>query len=224
MSKKVNNQHEDLTVETAGKVEKFFENHKKKIIAAFVIVAVAVAGFFVWKYIDKKKEEKAQADIWKVQAATSEQDHNRALEGDGDAMGYIKFIEEHGSTKAGNLANHYAGIHYLHLGDLDNAQKYLEAYEPVEGSVYADVINAMNIGLRGDIAVERGNYAEAAELFKQAVELSDNEFTAPYYLYKQALALNEIGNVASAQACYKTIVEKYPNSYQSSEAAKRILQ
>ena len=216
MSKKTNKQ-QDVFANEASKIEKFFVNHKKKIIAAAVIIVVAVAGIFIWKHIQNKKEIAAKEASAKVSVllSTPNPDHQLVIDG------YLKVIKEYPSTAAGNIANHYVGVQYLRLGDLDNAEKYLKAYKAVEGSIHAEIINAQNIGLQGDVAVEKGNYAEAAQLFKKAVATSSNAFTAPYYLYKQALALEATGDVEGAKACYKTITEKYPESVEFSEAENR---
>ena len=88
------------------------------------------------------------------------------------------------------------------------------------GSVVAEIIDAQNIGLQGDVAVEQGNYEDAAALFAKAVKVSDNGYTAPYYLSKQAAALEAAGETAKAQECYKAITEKYPNSAEAREADK----
>lgn len=218
MTKKVNNQHEDFATETTSKIEKFFAKHGMKVVIALAVVLVAVGGLFIWKHIQNKKEVAASEAIWQKQANLSVANPDSQLVIDG----FLSIVKNHEGTKAGNIANHYLGIQYLRIGDLENANKYLKAYEAVEGSVYAEIINAQNIGLQGDVAVEMGNYAEAAQLFQKAVATSNNPFTAPYYLYKQALALEAVGNVEAAKACYKTIVEKYPESVEFTKAENRI--
>ena len=86
----------------------------------------------------------------------------------------------------------------------------------------AEVVNAQNIGLQGDVAVEQGDYEKAAKLFAKAVKSSDNNYTAPHYLYKQALALVAAGKGTEAKACYKAISEKYPNSIEARDAEKAL--
>ena len=103
---------------------------------------------------------------------------------------------------------------------MENAAKYLKAYNAVGGSVVAEIIDAQNIGLQGDIAVEKGEYAEAAALFAKAVKVSDNAGTAPYYLLKQAQALVAAGNIEKAKECCKTIVANYPSVAEAQEAEK----
>ncbi len=217
MSKKVNNQQEDFATETTSKIEKFFAKHGIKVVIALVVVLVGVGGWFIWDHFQNKKEDAAKEAIWTKQANLSTENPDNQLVIDG----FLSVIKNHPDTNAGNIANHYLGIQYLRVGDLENANKYLKAYKAVEGSIYAEIINAQNIGLQGDVAVEQGDYAAAVELFKKAVATSGNSFTAPYYLYKQALALEAIGDIEGAKACYKTITEKYPESVEFAEAENR---
>lgn len=223
MSKKIENQEEVVVAEAVSKTEKWFDENGKKVIIALVALLVIVAGGYAYKYLVVDKNEVAAADL--IVAAQDRfsgetPDYELALNGDESGAGFLQVIEQYGSTEAGNIANHYAGICYLRLGDLDNAAKYLKAYNAVGGSVVSEIIDAQNLGLQGDVEVEKGNYAEAADLFAKAVKESDNGYTAPYYLFKQAAALAAAGNGEEAQKCYKTIVEKYPNSLESNEAEK----
>ena len=218
MSKKVNNQQEDFATETTSKIEKFFAKHGIKVVIALAVVLVGVGGWFIWDYIQNKKEMAAKEAIWTKQANLSVETPDNQLVIDG----FLSIVKNHEGTKAANIANHYLGIQYLRIGDLENANKYLKAYEAVEGSIYAEIINAQNIGLQGDVAVEQGDYAAAAQLFQKAVSASGNSFTAPYYLYKQALALEATGDVEGAKACYKTISEKYPESVEFTKAEDRL--
>lgn len=96
-------------------------------------------------------------------------------------------IDQYGSTPAGNLARHYAGICYLRMGDLDNAAAYLSEYHPVKG-IPGAIVNAQNLGLQGDVAVEQQDYARALKFYDKAVKASDNQMTAPLYLRKAGLA------------------------------------
>lgn len=107
------------------------------------------------------------------------------------------------------------------LGDSENAARYLSAYKSVDG-IPGAVVNAQNLGLRGDIAVDKGDYAEAVNLFKKAVAASDNNFTAPLYLYKQGLALVALDKADEAVKCFEEISAKYPSSLEAREADKLI--
>ena len=218
----IQNPQDAAVVEAVGKTEKFFqENGKKVIIAVAIIVAVAVAGYLYKSLVVDAKAEKAAELIIDAQDrfGVENPDFALALNGDENGAGFLDVVEQYGSTTTGNIAKHYAGICYLHLGDLENAAKYLAKYKAVRG-LAAEVVNAQNLGLQGDVAVEQGDYAKAAKFFKKAVAASENNYTAPAYLYKQGLALAAAGEVEAAKACYKSITEKYPASIEARDAEK----
>lgn len=222
MTKKNVNQEEVVVAEAVSKTEKFFEENGKKVVVALVVLLLLVAGGYAYKYLVMDKNEVAAAEL--IVAA---QDHfsgeapnyDLALNGDEAGAGFLSVAEQYGSTKAGNLAKHYAGICYLHLGDLEKAAEYLAKYKKVR-SLAAEVVNAQNLGLQGDVAVEQGDYEKAAKFFAKAVKASENNYTTPLYLYKQGLALAAAGKAEEAKACYKAITEKYPNSAESRDAEK----
>ena len=183
-----------------------------------------VAGGYAYKYLVMDKNEAAAAEL--IAAAQDNfagetPNYDLALNGDESAAGFLAVVDQYGSTKVGNIAKHYAGICYLHLGDLEKAAEYLAKYKAVRG-LAAEVVNAQNLGLQGDVAVEQGDYAKAAKFFKKAVAASENNYTTPLYLYKQGLAFTAAGEVEAAKACYKAVSEKYPTSAEARDAEKML--
>ena len=224
MSKKIQDQEEVVVAEAVSKTEKFFEENGKKVIVAIVALLLLVAGGYAYKYLVMDKNEVAAAELIvaaQENFAGETPNYDLALNGDETGAGFLAVVDQYGSTKAGNLAKHYAGICYLHLGDLEKAAEYLAKYKAVSG-LAAEVVNAQNLGLQGDVAVEQGNYEKAVKFFKKAVAASENSYTAPLYLYKQALALAAAGDVEAAKACCKTLTEKYSNSAEAREAEKML--
>ena len=83
-----------------------------------------------------------------------------------------------------------------------------------------ELVNAQNYGLRGDIAVEKGEYEAAVALYKKAVAASANLYTAPLYLYKQVLAYAALGNKEAAAKCLEALKASYATSTEAREAEK----
>ena len=219
---KIQNQQEAAVAEAVSKTEQFFqENGKKVVIAVVAIVVGAVAGYLYKSLVIDANAEKASELIIEAQDRFGVQnpDFALALNGDENGAGFLDVVEQYGSTAAGNLAKHYAGICYLRLGDLENAEKYLSMYKSVN-ELGAEVVNAQNLGLRGDIAVEKGEYEAAVALYKKAFAASEIVYTAPLFLYKQLLAYVALGNKAEAQKCYDTLQAQYPMSVEAREAEK----
>ena len=219
---KIENQQEAMVAEAVSKTEAFFQENGKKVMLSLLAVVILVVGGYLYKsIIVDGNAEKASELIIEAQDrfGVANPDFELALNGDENGAGFLDVLEKYGSTPAGNLAKHYAGICYLRLGDLDNAEKYLAMYDAVD-ELTAEVVNAQNLGLRGDIAVEKGNYEAAVALYKKAVAASENIYTAPLYLYKQVLVYATLGNAAEAEKCYQTLQAQYPMAVETRDAEK----
>ena len=117
---KIENQQEAAVVEAVSKTEQFFqENGKKVIIAVVAVVLVAVAGYLYKSVVVDGNAEKASELIIDAQDrfGVENPDFALALNGDENGAGFLDVVEQYGSTPAGNLAKHYAGICYLRIGD-----------------------------------------------------------------------------------------------------------
>ena len=139
-----------------NKTEFFFEKNGKLMSYIFLGLLILAALIFGYRtLIVQPRAEKAAEMIAQAQARFEAEnpDYELALNGDANGAGFLDVIDQYGSTPSGNLAKHYAGICYLRLGDLDNAAAYLAKYKPAKG-IPAEIVNAQNIGLQGDIAVE----------------------------------------------------------------------
>ena len=210
--------------EAVNKTESFFEENSKLVICVLIAVFVIAGGIYGYrKFVAEPRVEKAADMISEAQYRfeAANPDYELALHGDDNGAGFLDVIESYGSTPSGNLAKHYAGICYLHLGDLDAAAQYLAKYSPVKG-LPGEIVNAQNLGLQGDVAVEQGDLAKAVKFYAKAVKASDNSYTAPLYLRKQGLALQAQGKDKEAVELYQVILNDYPASAEAREVEKLI--
>lgn len=210
--------------EAMNRTEFFLEKHGRTM--SYLILALFVLAALVFGYralIVAPRAGKAAALIAEAQNRFEQEtpDYELALLGDDSGAGFLEVIERYGGTPSGNLAKHYAGICYLHMGDLENAAAYLAKFSPVKG-LPGQIINAQNLGLQGDVAVEQQNYAKAAKFFSKAAKASDNNLTTPMYLYKQALTEQALGNGQKAAALFERILADYPMSMEAREAEKSL--
>jgi TolA-binding protein len=222
MAKEVLTPQEEMLESAQAQTENFFEKNSKMVVVAIVaIFALAALVFGYKKLIVEPRLTKAQEMLYEAQYRFEQQnaDFSLALNGDASAPGFAQVVEQYGNTPAGNLAKMYAAACSLRLGDVAAAESYINSFSNVKG-VPGQIINAMAAGLKGDIAVENGDNAKAATLFESAAAVSDNDFTAPMYLRKAALAYRALGNTAKADELLKTITEKYPASYDSTQAER----
>lgn len=226
MAKEAATPQEQALENAKNRTESFFENNSKTVIAGLIAIFVlAVAIFGYRKLIVEPRMEKAQEMLYGAQYRFEEQtpDYELALNGDQSAPGFAEVVETYGGTPAGNLARYYAAACCMNLGDMAKAEEYLSKFKNVNGEP-GELVNAMAEGLKGDIAVEKGDYAKAASLFEKAVNTSDNIFTAPMYLRKAAMAYKAAGNEAKANACLEMIRTKYPSSIDARDAEKYLAQ
>ena len=215
-------QQEAVVAEAVSKTEQFFQQNGKKVVIALAVVVLVVVGAYLYKslVIDGNAETASEMIVEAQDRFAGENpDFALALNGDENGAGFLDVVEQYGSTAAGNIAKHYAGICYLRLGDLENAEKYLAMYDAVD-ELASEVVDAQNLGLRGDIAVEKGEYEAAAALYKKAVAASKNIYTAPLYLYKQTLVYAQLGNKAEAQKCLDALQTNYPMAAETRDAEK----
>ena len=222
MAKEVVNPQEEILDNAQAQTENFFEKNSKMVVVAIVVIFVLAAAIFGYKkLIVEPRLNDAQEMLYEAQYRFEQQnaDFALALNGDENVPGFAQVIEKYGNTPAGNLATVYAAACALRLGDFDAAEGYLAKYSNVKGAT-GELVNAMAVGIRGEIAVEKGDYAGAAAIFEKAANVSDNNYSAPLYLRKAAMAYAAAGNAAKAQECLQTFNDKYPSSIEAREAEK----
>ena len=207
--------HDEVVTEAVSKTEQFFEKNQKLIVWAIVAVFVIIGGYFANKYlIAQPRAEKASAEMFAAVQQFNAEQWQVALDGDGNNAGFVEVVETYATTPQGSLAAHYAGVSYLKLGDAENALKFLRKYRPATGAP-AEIINAQNAGLQGDIHANNGDLNKAAALYKKAVKASDNSLTAPVYLKKLGMVEEQLGNKAAALEAYQRIADEYYTSLEA---------
>lgn len=201
--------------EALTKTERFIEkNQRSLVIGALAVIAVcAIVWMAKTLYIEPIKDE-AQASMFNAQYYFEQDSFRIALEGDGNAAGFIQIIEEYGSTPAGNLACYYAGVSYLKMGDYENAKRYLKSFSSDD-----ETLASFAEGLIGDAESQLGNTNEAIAAYKSAIA-EGNDFTAPIFLMKLGAMYESAGNAVEAKKCYEEVKEKYSQSMQASMAEK----
>lgn len=202
--------------------ESFVIQNGKTLLAILAAVVLLIGGYFGYRYlVAAPRADKAAAAMFVAERVFAEGDYELALTGDGNFEGFEAIISKYGSTPAGNLARHYAGISYLNLGRYDEALSSLKSYK-MKKSVPAGMINAQNYGLQGDAYVQMGKYKEAVGMYEQAVSISDNSVTAPYYLKKAGLVYEKLGDNSKALETYRKISIDYAGSLEARDVEKYI--
>lgn len=211
---------EESLEEALNKTGNWLFGNAKVLLISIAVIVVAAGLFFGYKYVYMAdRAEKAAAMMFVAEQQFQNGDFALALNGDGNNAGFLEVIEKFGATPQANIAKHYAGICYVKEGDMDNALKYLAEYKATAGAPNA-TINAQNLGLQGDIYVQKGDYDKAAAMFVKAVDAADNILVTPTYLKKLGLVYVQQGKKAEATAAFERVSESYPASLEAMDIEK----
>ena len=212
MANTKNQQAAPTIEETLSKSEAFFLKYKKAIIAAVVAVIVIIAGVILYKtYVSGPNEVKASTAISKGQAYFEQGLFNEALNGDSTGFkGFAALANEYSSTKAGNLANLYAGLCNAQLGKWEDAVKFLEEYDGAKDQMISPAAE----GALGNAYAHLNQLDKAVSHLKKAAEKADNNSLSPTFLIQASEILESQGKKDEALKLYQEVKEKYFNSMQ----------
>ena len=209
--------------------EAFFMKYKKAILIAVAAIIVVIAGVFLYiSQISGPREEKASTALSKGQTYFNNEMFEQAVNGDGAGfVGFAKLADEYSGTKAGNLANLYAGLCYANLGKWAEAQKSLDAFSTEDDQMISPASQAA----LGDAYSHLNQLDKAVDAFKKAADMADskaeddaNNSLSPIFLIKAGEVLESQGKKDEALKIYQDIKKKYVNSMlvQSAEIDKYI--
>jgi len=220
MAKKENKMDDQFAkIETTlSRTEQYIENNQKNLMRVVVVAVVIVALFMSYKnFYIAPMEKEAQVDVFMAELYFQKDSFNLALNGDGQYLGFLDIIDEYSLTKVGELANYYAGLCYLHIGEYENAIEYLDDFSSDD-----IVISSLALGCIGDAYMELTDTDNALSYYEDAASYTDNEFTTPRYMLKQAMIHENNGDYADALALYKGIEADYKSSREGNGIEKYI--
>ncbi|WP_235958355.1 MULTISPECIES: tetratricopeptide repeat protein [Flammeovirga] len=199
-------------IETQG----FLDKNKNLVLGAIGAVVAVIAGYFLYGLNIENQNKKAQADLSPAVFYFEKDSLGKALNGDGNLTGgFLQIADEYSGTKAANLANYYAGVSYMRMGEFGKAISHLEKFssddELVQGRAYA---------LIGDAYVQQEQFGSAISSYKDAVAYKPNKEFTPAYLMKLAYAYEANGDQANALETYNKVANEYAKSQEANDAKK----
>jgi len=153
--------------------------------------------------LDAYMERSAQVEIYMAEIYFQKDSFALALNGDGQYPGFLDVADEYSDTKVGNLANYYAGLCYLNIGDYKNSIQYLKNFSSDD-----IILSSLAKGCTGDAYMELGETKIAKEAYQDAISNSNNEFTTARYMMKLAMIYELDKDFKNALDIYKNI-KKY---------------
>jgi tetratricopeptide (TPR) repeat protein len=220
MAKKKDRTEEGIVAveEALSKTEQFIENNQKMLTIIVAVIAILILGFFAFKklYVEPQQEE-ATSQMFMAEKYFEMDSLNLALYGDGMYPGFLDIIDDYGITKSANLANYYAGICYLNLGDFEAAIDHLKSFKGRD-----QILGPMAKGAIGDAYMELNQPDEAVDYYITAAEKSINDFTTPLFYQKAGWAYELLEEYTKAIKVYTKIKEDYAQSNEARDIDKYI--
>ncbi|MEA1878711.1 MAG: tetratricopeptide repeat protein [Bacteroidota bacterium] len=220
VSKKKSQGNQNLeAVESAlSRTEMFIEDNSK-LFSYLIIGVIVIAGAFIGvkKLIIAPKQTEASSQMFMAEQYFEQDSFNLALNGDGNYLGFLDIMDEYKITKAAKLANFYAGISYLQLGQFNEAIEYLSKFSSKD-----EMIMPIATGAIGDAHAELDNMDKAIEFYLKAANIRKNEFTSPIYLLKAGELLETQDKAQEALDTYNKIKDDYPESNEARQIPKYI--
>lgn len=209
MAKRKVEQEETVLVQPVNEpTASFWDVYQKQILYGVgAVLAIVIVYFGYKKVLIEPKQAEAVSAMWRAEMMFERDSFQLALENPGlDAEGFLAIIDNYSGTPAANIANYYAGVCYLRMGNFDSAIQHLEDFV-AEG----DLLPSMKAGVLGDCYAEKGDYAKAIDLYEDASNAGNNEVLQSIYLKRFAMLSEKQGNKEAAAAAYERLRRDYPN-------------
>jgi TolA-binding protein len=221
MAKKVEHHKNELLenpealAHTIEGAESWAERHSKLFFGIVAVLALGVAGYFGFTYYKDKQNIEAQNQMFQAIHYFEQDSLSLALNGDGNALGFVDIIDDYGITDAANLAHFYAGSAFLKQGNYEAARQYLQDFSSNDL-----LVQARAYALLGDTYMEEQKFEEAVEYYLKAANYKSNKYFSPSYLLKAALAYEKLNNNDKAKETYEKIITDFSDSAEVGEAKK----
>ena len=213
--------------ETASKSEQWIEKNSKPLFYSLVIIVGLFLAYLAYtKYIVEPTELEASNELafprkYYDEAATAGSGIDSlltlGLEGADGKYGFLDIASSFSGTKAGNLANYYAGASYLQMKEYDKAIEFLGKFDSDD-----EMLGPVALGAMGDAFSDIDQSEEALEYYEKAANKKENEFTTPLFLYKAGQTAMELKKFDKAEQLFTKIKENYPKSDQGKDIEKFI--
>lgn len=210
----------EVVENTLSRTEQYIEDNQKSLTIIILAIVVIVGGYLGFqKFIVEPQEQEAASLMFVAEHNFELDSFNLALNGDAsnDIAGFLDIADEYSITNVGNLANYYAGISYLQIGEFEKAIEYLNKFNADD-----EILMTMAIVGIGDANSELGNIDDAISYYKKASERKVNNFSTPYALMKLGMIYETQGKKEEALVAYKKIQSEYSTSNEGGNIRKNI--
>lgn len=198
---------EDKVVTFYARAWEFFDRNRKLVYGAIGVLVLIVAASIAYVLYQNQQGAEAEQHLARIVSLYEEGSYREALDGTADRLGLLEIAEDYSGTQAGNLAHFYAADALYQLGEFDRALTHFRAFDKSE-----DFIGASALAGQAAVHENRGEYAEAGELYEKAATLYENPLSTPRYLVDAGRAYELAGMYDEAMEVYETVRAEYPDS------------
>jgi len=194
------------------------ENTKILSYVAIGLMGAAVIGF-LWSKSRAESNEKATAKLAKVAPYYDDSKYDVAINGvpQEGILGLQAIVDEHGSTKAGEIAKLYLANSYFALKNYDKALEYYDDIsirdKMITASAYAGVAACYEV---------KGDFSKAASYFEKAASKNMTLVQAPENLQRSAINYAASGKKEKAIELLQTLKKEFPTSPYARDADRFI--
>lgn len=193
-----------------------YDSNKKRINTIVTAVLAVIVGYFAYTNLYKgPRDTKAANAIAYAQRYFESDSLDKALNGDGQHLGFLKIMKKFSGTPTANMCNYYAGVCYLQKGDFKNAVKYLEDFDG-KGTLVSYAAK----GVLGDAYMELNNPKKAMEAYEDAIGNASDNVMTPTYMLRLAMVCEMNNKIDDAKKYYHKIKDEYPQSEQARDVEK----
>jgi tetratricopeptide (TPR) repeat protein len=218
MAKKTDTTEEKIHVveEALSKTELFIEKNQKTLIIIVGVIIVIGLGIFAFQRLYlQPREKEAQGQMFMAQKYFEQDSLNKALNGDGNYVGFLSIIDDYSMTKASNLSKYYVGMIYLKQGKYQDAITYLKKFNGKD-----ELVAPMATGSIGDAYLELGDKEKAVDYYLKAGKQRSNDMTTPLYLMRAAWVYEDLGKYDQAVELYEQIRKDHNKSMEARDVEK----
>jgi len=210
---------QDSLVTTYYKFTAFFQKNQMKIYIGSAIVALIIVAVIL--YTNKKENDnlKVAALLTKVVPLYEAAQYEEAIAGNKaqNITGLKEIVDRYDGTEQGETAKIYLANCYLLTGKLDEAY---ELYDDYSGS--NQLLLATSLAGKAAYFEAKEKYEDAAEFYRKAAAISEENPSNPEYLLKAGIALLNINQKEEAKKIFLKIQDEYKN-YPQIEEVNRYL-
>ena len=185
-SKKKEDLRNDPLIDGLKMGKQYLREHGNRMMTGVVVIALCVAGYFVYSYMKKANMVKAQEDFGKAMILYNDRDITKSIEA------FNQVVENHGSSPHAAYSAYMIGQIYLAGDNFDDAIKYFE--KSLSSKKSMEFIPGQSLEALGICYEAKGDNEKALDYFEKALKDGAIPHRYPAIRWKMALLNKKLGN------------------------------